>query len=185
MQPKQAAADLYSYATGPASNKERSMNNLIVASTLAVWLGTSAQAAGRARDDGNSTVLVQHEVGWKGYEARMKEFVEFAANADVSALMGLMSRAAIEAEGPERIKARLVNEFIPFFAQRRSLHKVTAVNRAVGPTGFLGYWFDTYIVTASGDVRPFTIVVIHEGGDLVVHEVIVNRCRMNRHPFCP
>jgi hypothetical protein len=103
------------------------MNSLVVATTLAAWLGCCAQAGAHARGDGNSIVLVQHQSGWQGHEARMTEFVELAANADVSALMGLMSRAATEAGGPERIKARLVNEFIPFFSERSSLHKVMGV----------------------------------------------------------
>ena len=104
-----------------------------------------------------------------------------AAKGEVASSMSRMSRAAITADGAERIEAFLVNGIIAFFAAP----EVVAINRAVGATGSRGYWFDTYSVTATGTVRPFSLVVTRDEGRLAVHEVIVNKCRQDRHPFCP
>ena len=137
------------------------------------------------RESSEFKELLPHVVAAKAYRSKMEEFVQFAANGNTSSLIDLISREAIRSAGPERIKANLENEIIPFFSQYKSLHNVTSVNPAVGPSGHVGYWFDTYIVTVTGEVRPFTIVVVREDGRLVVTDIIVNRCRQDRHPFCP
>jgi hypothetical protein len=119
------------------------------------------------------------------YRNTLERFVQLAASGDASSLMGMISGEAIRSEGVETIRASLKDEVIPFFSQSMRLHNVTSINPAVGASGCVGYWFDTYIVTGTGEVRPFTIVIVREDGRLMGQNVIVNKCRQNRHPFCP
>jgi len=135
--------------------------------------------------DGFETLL-RHIGAVKPYETKMKEFVQLATNGETSLLMALVSPNAIRSNGPQKIREILKNEIIPFFSSYQKLHNVKSINPATDPGGnVVGYWIDTYIVTSKGDVRPFSIVIIEEGGRLVVSDVIVNKCRKDRHPFCP
>jgi len=129
--------------------------------------------------------LLPHVTDAKAFRSKMEEFVELAAIGDTSALMSLMSREAIRSVGSARIQELLEKDVVPFFSQYESLHNVTVISSAVGPSGHVGYWFYTYIRTATAEVRPFAIVVVREEERLVVSDVIVNTCRPNRHPFCP
>lgn len=130
--------------------------------------------------------MITHVVAGERYIRKMEEFVGIAVRGDESSLVALVSPNVIRTVGPESVAHKLKNEVIPFFSRYQRLHNVKQINPASGLRGStVGYWIYTYIVTLTGDVRPFSIVIVEEEGGLFVSDVIVDRCEENRHPFCP
>ncbi|TNG00299.1 MAG: hypothetical protein EP297_03975 [Gammaproteobacteria bacterium] len=151
-----------------------------------ISLGTVYKILKQREKDDDFSELVDHAIAAKQYEIKMEEFVELAARGETSSLMALISQGAIRSNGAERIREVLKNDTIPFFTGYQKLHNVKSINPATERNGSVaGYWIDTYIVTYTGDVKPFSIAIVEEEGRLAVHSVTVNKCRKDRHLFCP
>jgi len=151
-----------------------------------IALGTVYKILKQRDKDDDFSELVGHSIAAKQYEMMMEEFVELAARGETSSLMALISRGAIQSNGAERIREVLENDTIPFFTGYQKLHNVKSINPATERDGSVaGYWIYTYIVALTGDVKPFSIAIVEEEGHLLVQSITVNKCRKDRHPFCP
>lgn len=146
--------------------------------------GDAASAAGRAEDGFAAFVPMIAEM--RPYETTLNDFVDAAADADVSRLLALSAPGDPATRGFEELQAYLTDRVIPFFSGMQRLHNVRQINPAGDERGArVGYWFYTYIVDANAQVRPFAIAVVSGPNGPRVANVLVDRCRPGRHPFCP
>lgn len=164
----------------------------IAASAPCVYAGTdptSQQEVNRPTDSESSPdfrTMVGHMTDSKKYRVILEDFVAAAADGNLPALILLISSTVTETVGEQEIAESLSRTVIPFFSNYEKLHNVSATNPAVDAAGNpRGYCFYTYIKTASGKAHPFSICVIDDAGTLKVASVIVDKCRVGRHPFCP
>jgi hypothetical protein len=146
--------------------------------------GGAASAASQAADGFATFVPMIAEIG--PYETALNDFVDAAADADVSRLLALVAPKDPVTQGFAEPQAYLADRVIPFFSGMQRLHNVRQINPAVDERGArVGYWFYTYIVDAHSRVRPFAAAVVSGPNGPRLANVLVDRCRPGRHPFCP
>lgn len=119
------------------------------------------------------------------YKQRIEDFIAVAKSGDALRLETLVSETSRTTLGRSRLERLLRHEVSPFFAEHDYLDNASAYNPAGSSASISGYWFDLYSIDLDGEKRPFSIVVVREKAGYSVANIIVNRCRANRHPFCP
>ena len=67
---------------------------------------------------------------------------------------------------------------LPFFGQLKEIAGSVTVTRTAEVTGFVFYM---YLVASTGELRPFVIYVVEEGGAKVVANVLVDHFVAGRH----
>jgi hypothetical protein len=67
---------------------------------------------------------------------------------------------------------------LPFFASCKELARSVSVTRTADVKGFAFYM---YIISEMGELHPFVIYVIEEGGAKVVANALINRLVEGRH----
>lgn len=90
----------------------------------------------------------------------------------------MLSPSAATKAGPEGIERFLAGEVLPFFAPFKEVAGSVSVTRTADAPGFAFYM---YMVSKTGELRPFVIYVIEEGGARVVANVLVDRLVEGRH----
>lgn len=112
-------------------------------------------------------------------------FVRLAAANNLEALFMSFDDVPVRVNGEAAIKHFLTSEVIPFFAETDRLDtqlRVTEANFEDGSTGHMAY---SYVVTKSGQFKPFVIAWRGDSGKLQVMDVQLGRCVKARHPVTP
>jgi hypothetical protein len=105
-------------------------------------------------------------------------FMSAAAAGDAPKSARLLSPAASAKAGADAVERFLAREVLPFFAQFKEVARSVTVARTAGVTGFAFYM---YMVSKTGELRPFVIYVVEEGGAKVVANVLVDHLVEGRH----
>ena len=106
------------------------------------------------------------------------DFIAASAAGDMAKAGRMLSPAIAASSGPDAVANFLAGEVRPFFAQYTGLANSVSVTRTADVTGFVFYM---YMVTGTGELRPFVIYVIEEDGAKVVANVLVDKFVENRH----
>jgi hypothetical protein len=107
-----------------------------------------------------------------------EEFVAAAAAGDRAKTVRMLSPAIAAKTGREGVERFLTGEVLPFFAPFKEVAGSVSVTRTADVTGFAFYM---YMVSKAGELSPFVIYVIEEGGAKVVANVLVDRLVEGRH----
>jgi hypothetical protein len=106
------------------------------------------------------------------------QFMAAAAAGDAAKAKALISPATAARAGPEGVEQYMAQQVLPFFGEFKDIGKSVTVTRTAEVTGFAFYM---YMVTRTGELRPFVIYVIEEGGANVVANVLVDHFVEGRH----
>lgn len=107
-----------------------------------------------------------------------EEFVAAAAAGDRAKTARMISPAIAAKTGPDGVERFLTGEVLPFFVPFKEVAGSVSITRTADVTGFAFYM---YMVSKSGEFRPFVIYVIEESGAKVVANVLVDRLVEGRH----
>jgi hypothetical protein len=109
-------------------------------------------------------------------------FVRLATTGNLEALFLAFDDVPVQANGEAAIKHFLTSEVIPFFADTDRLDgqmRVTEASFEDGSTGHMAY---SYVVTTSGQFKPFVLAWRGGNNKLRVMDVQMGRCVKARHP---
>ena len=101
------------------------------------------------------------------YRSIAEEFVTAAARGDKMKTARMLSPATAARAGADGVDRFLAGEVLPFFATFQEFAP--------------GFAFYMYMVEKTGEMRPFVIYVIEEGGARVVANVLVDLFVEGRH----
>ena len=107
-----------------------------------------------------------------------EELVAAAAAGDKTKIARMLSPAIAATTGAEGVERFLTDEVLPFFAPFKEIAGSVTVTRTAEVTGFAFYM---YLIAKTGEMRPFVIYVIEEGGAKVVANVLVDHFVADRH----
>ena len=147
---------------------------LIVALLFALVQPPRAASPGERATAPEFAMSVQQDAFRKVADA----FIAAAAAGEMARAGGMLSPAIAARSGPAAVEAFLAGEVRPFFAQYRGLANSITISRTADAPGFVFYM---YMVTRTGELRPFVIYVIEEHGARVVANVLVDRFVEGRH----
>jgi hypothetical protein len=91
----------------------------------------------------------------------------------------------VRVNGEAAIKHFLASEVIPFFADADRLDSQLRVTEASFEDGSAGHMAYSYVVTTSGQMKPFVIAWRGGSNKLRVMDVQMGRCVKARHPVTP
>ena len=161
---------------------------LVAACSLAVTgaiAGTDASSgsdAASAPRRGNVLTLRKTPALSPNHTPAVEGFVRLAATGNLDALFHTFDEVPVRANGESAVKHFLTSEVIPFFADFDRLDgqmRVTEASFEDGSTGHMAYG---YIVTTSGQLKPFVIAWRAGDNKLRVMDVQMGRCVKARHP---
>jgi hypothetical protein len=112
------------------------------------------------------------------YRSVAEEFVAAAARGDKMKTARMLSPATAAKAGADGVDRFLAGEVLPFFAPFQEFARSVSVTRTADAPGFAFYM---YMVEKTGEMRPFVIYVIEEGGARVVANVLVDMFVEGRH----
>lgn len=112
------------------------------------------------------------------YRSVAEEFVAAAARGDKAKTSRMLSPATASKVGVEAVERFLAGEVLPFFAPFQEFARSVSITRTADAPGFAFYM---YMVEKTGEMRPFVIYVIEEGGTKVVANVLVDHFVEDRH----
>lgn len=112
------------------------------------------------------------------YRSVAEEFVAAAARGDKMKTSRMLSPATAAKAGADGVDRFLAGEVLPFFAPFQEFARSVSVTRTADAPGFAFYM---YMVEKTGEMRPFVIYVIEEGGARVVANVLVDLFVEGRH----
>jgi hypothetical protein len=112
------------------------------------------------------------------YRSVAEEFVTAAARGDKAKTSRMLSPATAAKAGAEGVEQFLLGEVLPFFAPFQEFARSVSITRTADAPGFAFYM---YMVEKTGEMRPFVIYVIEEGGTKVVANVLVDLFVEGRH----
>ena len=101
-----------------------------------------------------------------------------AARGDKAKTSRMLSPATAARAGTEGVDRFLAGEVLPFFASFQEFARSVSITRTADAPGFAFYM---YMVEKGGEMRPFVIYVIEEGGAKVVANVLVDLFVEGRH----
>jgi hypothetical protein len=112
------------------------------------------------------------------FRAVADEFIAAARNGDVARMAGMISPEMVAKTGQQEVERYLADPVVPFFAQFKELGR----SETIAPTAEVaGFVFYLYMVSNSGEHRPFVLYVIEEKGAKVVANVLVDHFVATRH----
>lgn len=109
-------------------------------------------------------------------------FVRLAATGNLDALFLAFDEVPVQANGEAAVRHFLTSEVIPFFADVDRLDGQMRVTEASFEDGSSGHMAYSYVVTTSGQLKPFVIAWRSGDGKLRVMDVQMGRCVKARHP---
>ena len=112
----------------------------------------------------------------------VESFVHLAAGGNLDALFQAFDEVPVQANGEAAIKHYLTREVIPFFADADRLDAPMRVTEASFEDGTTGHMAYSYVVTTSGQIKPFVIAWRSNDSKLRVMDVQMGRCVKARHP---
>ena len=115
----------------------------------------------------------------------LESFVELAKGRNIDALYKIFGAVPVQANGEEALKHYLAIEVVPFFADVDRLEHTWRVVPATFEDDSTGQIAYAYVVTKTGQVKPFTIAWRVEEGRARLMDVKVDRCVKARHPVVP
>jgi hypothetical protein len=145
-----------------------------LAALFACWSGSLPTLAQVGPDKPNFEMAAQEQPFLRVAEA----FISAAAAGERDKIARMLSPAITGRTGPEGVERFLTDEVLPFFAPYKELARSVSITRTAEVTGFAFYM---YMVSKTGELRPFVICVIEEEGAKVVANVLVDRVVEGRH----
>lgn len=112
------------------------------------------------------------------YQRVADAFIAAAAAGDAAKAARLISPTTAAKAGSEGVDRYLTGTVLPFFGQFKQVADSVTVTRIAQATGFAFYM---YMVPKAGELRPFVIYVIEEGGTQVVANILVDHFVAERH----
>lgn len=109
-------------------------------------------------------------------------FVRLAAAHNLEALLMSFDDVPVRANGEAAIRHFLTSEVIPFFADTDRLDSHMRVTEASFEDGSAGHMAYTYVVTTSGQLKPFVLAWRSDNNKLRVMDVQMGHCVKARHP---
>lgn len=106
------------------------------------------------------------------------DFISAAVAGDAAKAAQMISPAIAAKTGREGVDRYLAEQVLPFFAQLTEIGRSVTVTRTAEVTGFVFYM---YVVSKTGEHRPFVIYVIEEADAEVVANVLVDNFVEGRH----
>jgi hypothetical protein len=134
---------------------------------------------------GNVLALRKPAAAAPDHRPAVENFIRLAAAKDAEALFNAMDQVSVRANGELAIRHYLNTEVMPFFADSARLDaqmRVTSAGFEDGTEGLMAY---AYVVTTSGETKPFVIAWRADPGALRVMDVQMGRCVKARHPVAP
>jgi hypothetical protein len=162
--------------------------NTRLALTLLAFAVAGLAAPARAADDAARTgnvLKLRKTPPPVDHTPTIESFVDLATRQNIDAVYNTFGSVPVQANGELALKHYLATEVVPFFAD---VDRVEPTSRVVGATfeddssGQIAY---AYVVTKSGQVKPFTIAWRVENGRAKLMDVKVDRCVKARHPVVP
>jgi hypothetical protein len=150
----------------------------VVAVTAAAGILLVSPPKGQGLAQGEVPPGLETSVQQQAFRRVADEFVAAAAAGDRGKVARMLSPAIAAKTGPEGVERFLTGEVLPFFGQFKETARSTTITRTADVTGFVFY---LYMVSRTGEFRPFVIYVIEEGGAMVVANVLVDRFVEGRH----
>jgi hypothetical protein len=150
----------------------------VVAATTAAGILLVSPPEGRGLAQGSAPPGFEMSVQQDAFRSVADAFVAAAAAGDRAKAARLLSPAIAAKTGPEGVDRFLTGEVLPFFAPFKEMARSATITRTADVTGFAFY---LYMVSKTGEFRPFVIYVIEEGGAKVVANVLVDRFVEHRH----
>ena len=161
---------------------------LAMACTLAA---VAARAGGDAADGsdaasasrrGNVLTLRKTPNPAPSHAPAVEGFVHLAAAHNLEALLMSFDDVPVRANGEAAIRHFLASQVIPFFADTDRLDSQMRVTEASFEDGSTGHMAYTYVVTTSGQRKPFVLAWRSDNNKLRVMDVQMGRCVKARHP---
>jgi len=109
-------------------------------------------------------------------------FVRLASAGNPDALLMAFDEVPVRVNGEAAIRHFLSGEVIPFFADVDRLDTQMRVTEASFEDGTTGHMAYSYVVTTSGDKKPFVIAWRNDNGMLRVMDLQMGHCVKARHP---
>ena len=109
-------------------------------------------------------------------------FVRLAAAGNLEALFQAFDEVPVQANGEAAIRHFLAREVMPFFADADRLDAQMRVTEASFEDGSTGHMAYSYLVTTSGQIKPFVMAWRSDDSKLRVMDVQMGRCVKARHP---
>ena len=112
-------------------------------------------------------------------------FVRLAAGNNLEALFMSFDDVPVRVNGEAAIKHFLTTEVMPFFADADRLDSQLRVTEASFEDGSAGHMAYSYVVTTSGQMKPFVVAWRGDSDKLRVMDVQLGHCVKARHPVTP
>jgi hypothetical protein len=112
-------------------------------------------------------------------------FVQLAKGQNIDAIYKTFGSVPVLANGEMALKHYLATEVVPFFAEADRLERTSRVVGATFEDASSGQVAYAYVVTKSGQVKPFTIAWRVEDGRAKLMDTKVDGCVKARHPVVP
>ena len=113
----------------------------------------------------------------------LESFLELAKGQDIDTIYKSFGDVPVQANGELALKHYLATEVVPFFADAQRLDRTWRVVGATFEDDSSGQIAYAYVVTKTGQVKPFTIAWRVEQGRARLMDVKVDRCVKTRHPL--
>jgi hypothetical protein len=112
----------------------------------------------------------------------IESFLQLAKGQDIDAIYKTFGDVPVQANGEMALKHYLATEIVPFFADADRLDGSWRVVGATFEDDSKGQIAYAYVVTRTGQVKPFTLAwrVVDNRAKLM--DVKVDRCVQSRHP---
>ncbi|HEY2978169.1 MAG TPA: hypothetical protein VGJ35_09370 [Burkholderiaceae bacterium] len=154
----------------------------------ATQAGTDAASGGDAASAprrGNVLTLRKTPSAASDHAPTVAGFVRLAAANNLEALFMSFDDVPVRVNGEAAIKHFLASEVMPFFADADRLDSQLRVTEATFEDGTTGHMAYSYVVTTSGQIKPFVIAWRGDSDKLRVMDVQLGRCVKARHPVTP
>ncbi len=131
---------------------------------------------------GNVLTLRKAPAQAPSHTPAVEGFVRLAAAGNLDALFLAFDDVPVQANGEAAIRYFLSSEVIPFFADTDRLDTQMRVTEATFEDGTTGHMAYSYVVTTSGQVKPFVVAWRSDDAKLRVMDVQMGHCVKARHP---
>jgi hypothetical protein len=157
---------------------------LVLLALAATAIAVPARAADDAARTGN-VLKLRKTPPPADHTPTIESFVDLVKTQNIDAIYKTFGDVPVQANGEMALKHYLAIEVVPFFADADRLERTSRVVGATFEDDSSGQIAYAYVVTKSGQVKPFTIAWRVENGRAKLMDVKVDRCVKARHPVVP
>ena len=115
------------------------------------------------------------------FRAYADKWIALARTGDVPALERTISPNMAGKAGVDAVRRYLSSKVAPFFMEAKEVGKSVTVATTTDAFGSRGFVYYMYMLSKTGELRPFVLYVVNEGGKTVVANVIVDHLVPDRH----